>query len=85
MVKHLLATSPHIHTAMPFTLACQAKPSTPSSSANAWHLFPAHTPPPQARVVQEDEDEKRLGSCVRQLQPDVISRPGQEPRALADS
>jgi hypothetical protein len=64
MVKHLLATSPHIHTAMPFTLACQAKPSTPSSSANAWHLFPhlppALTPLPPARAEQEDEDEERL-------------------------
>ena len=72
MVKHLLATSPHIHTAMPFTLACQAKPSTPSSSANAWHLFPAHTPPPQARAEQEDVDEVRLGWDGR---PDGSSRP----------
>jgi len=31
----------------------------------------AHTPPPQSRAVQEDEDEERLGWFVRQLQPDV--------------
>lgn len=35
---------------------------------------PALAPPPQARAEQEDEDEKRLGWFVRQLQPEVFSR-----------
>jgi hypothetical protein len=82
MVKHLLATSPHIHTAMPFTLACQAKPSTPSSSANAWHLFPALTPPPQARAEQEDEDEVRLVWFVRQLPEPVFPELNEKARKL---
>jgi hypothetical protein len=37
------------------------------------HLPPAHTPPPQARAEQEDEDEERLGWFVRQLQLDIVS------------
>jgi len=32
------------------------------------HLPPAHTPPPQARAEQEDEDEEWQGSFVREMQ-----------------
>ena len=37
------------------------------------HLPPAHTPPPQARAEQEDEDEERLRWFVSQLQLDIVS------------
>lgn len=46
------------------------------------HLPPAHTPPPQARAEQEDEDEVRLGWFIKQLRPVVIFELNEQARKL---